>query len=162
MYSGRITKGDSMMAYVTYLVWKALDNINLNQMSHRYVSGVLQNDWNDPVDFRSLDRSQRGCYIWVSLSYKIVFSSLYHWKNVKSVIDSAVLHWTTRLMVFLRKARFGQCYLVSTRHEILSNIDRNLTGTRLRLRKRREKLKRNKIDPAWVRIPSQFYCCHNS
>ena len=60
---------------------KALDNIDLNQMSHRYVSGVLQNDWNDPVDFRSLDRSQRGCYIWVSLSYKtvnIVVSSSYH------------------------------------------------------------------------------------
>ena len=24
-------------------------------MSHRYVSGVLRNDWNDPLDFRSLD-----------------------------------------------------------------------------------------------------------
>ena len=45
--------------------------------------------------------------------------------NVKSVIDSAVLHWTTRLMVFPRNAGFGRCYLVSTRHEILSNIDRN-------------------------------------
>ena len=50
-------------------------------------------------------------------------------KNVKSVIDSAVLHWTTRLMVFPRNAGLGRCYLVSTRHEILSNIDRNLTGT---------------------------------
>ena len=60
---------------------KAADNIDLNKMSHRYVSGVLQNDWNDPVDFRSLDRSQRRCYIWVSLSYKTVntvVSSLYH------------------------------------------------------------------------------------
>ena len=60
---------------------KALDNIVLNQMSHRYVSGVLQNDWNVPVDFRSLDRSQRGRYIWVSLSYKtvnIVISISYH------------------------------------------------------------------------------------
>ena len=60
---------------------KAPDNIDLNQMSHRYVSGDLQNDWNDPVDFRSLDRSQRRCYIWVSLSYKTVntvVSSLYH------------------------------------------------------------------------------------
>ena len=37
---------------------KALDNIDLNRMSRRYVSGVLQNDWNDPLDFRSLDRSQ--------------------------------------------------------------------------------------------------------
>ena len=37
---------------------RALDNIDLNQMSHRYISGVLQNDWNDPLDFRSLDRSQ--------------------------------------------------------------------------------------------------------
>ena len=38
-------------------------------------------------------------------------------------------------MVFQRNAGFGRCYLVSTRYEILSNIDRNLTGTRLRLRK---------------------------
>ena len=38
-------------------------------------------------------------------------------------------------MVFPRKAGFGRCYLVSKRYEILSNIDRNLTGTRLRLRK---------------------------
>ena len=57
-------------------------------------------------------------------------------------------------MVFPRNAGFGRCYLVSTRHEILSNIDRNLTGTRLRLRKNR-----NKINPARVRIPSQLYCC---
>ena len=28
-------------------------------------------------------------------------------------------------MVFPRNAGFGRCYLVSTRHEILSNIDRN-------------------------------------
>ena len=41
------------------------------------------------------------------------------------LIDSAVLHWTTRLMVFPRNVGFGRCYLVSTRHEILSNIDRN-------------------------------------
>ena len=38
-------------------------------------------------------------------------------------------------MVFPRNAGFGRCYLVSTRYQILSNIDRNLTGTRLRLRK---------------------------
>ena len=56
-----------------------------------------------------------------------------------------------------RNTGFGRCYLVSTRHEILSNIDRNLTGTQLRLRKNR-----NKINPARVRIPSQFYCCHLS
>ena len=62
-----------------------------------------------------------------------------------------VLHWTTRLMVFPRNAGLGRCYLVSTRHEILSNIDRNLTGTLLRLRKNR-----NKINPARVRIPSSF------
>ena len=30
-----------------------------------------------------------------------------------------------RLIVFLRNAGFGRCYLVSTRHEILSNIDQN-------------------------------------
>ena len=46
-------------------------------------------------------------------------------------------------MVFQRNAGFGRCYLVSTRHEILSNVDRNLTGTQLRLRKNR-----NKINPA--------------
>ena len=46
-------------------------------------------------------------------------------------------------MVFPRNAGFGRCYLVSTRHEILSNVDRNLTGTQLRLRKNR-----NKINPA--------------
>ena len=121
---------------------KALDNINLKQMSHRYVSGALQNDWNDPVDFRSLDRPQRRCYIWVSLSYKTVNTVEFQFvsqKNVKSVIDSAVLHWTTRLMVFARKAGRGRCYLVSTSQEILSNIDRNITGTRLRLRKKRNK-----------------------
>ena len=101
-------------------------------MSHRYASGVLQNDWNDP-DFRSLDRSQRGCCIWVSLCYKtvnIVVSSLYYLKNLKSVTDSAVLLWTTRLMVFSLNVGFGRCYLVSTRHEILSNIDRNAKPNR--------------------------------
>ena len=40
-------------------------------------------------------------------------------------------------MVFPRKVGFGPCYLVSKRHEILSNIDRNAkpTGTRLWLQK---------------------------
>ena len=106
---------------------KALDNINLKQMSHRYVSGALQNDWNDPVDFRSLDRPQRRCYIWVSLSYKTVNTVEFQFvsqKNVKSVIDSAVLHWTTRLMVFARKAGLGRCYLVSTRREIPGIVNR--------------------------------------
>ena len=60
-----------------------------------------------------IDRSK------VSLSYKTintVVSSLYHQKNVKSLIDSAVLHWTTWLMVFPRNAGFGLCYLVSTQN----------------------------------------------
>ena len=57
-------------AWETESTRKALDNIDLNQMSHRYVSGALQNDWNDPLDFGLLYRSQRGCCIWVSLSYK--------------------------------------------------------------------------------------------
>ena len=53
-------------------------------------------------------------------------------------------------MVFPRNAGFGRCYLVSTRHEILSNIDQNIvTGTQLRLRK-----KRNQRNPARVQIPS--------
>ena len=55
---------------------KALDNIDLNQMSHRYVSGALQNDWSDPLDFRSLDRSQRGCCIWVYIVWVIKWSIL--------------------------------------------------------------------------------------
>ena len=91
---------------------KALDNIDLNQMSHRYVSGALQNDWDVPLDFRSLDRSQRGCCIWVYIVWVIKWSI---WsfpvyitqKNLKSVIDSAVLHWTTRLMVFPRNVGFS-------------------------------------------------------
>ena len=33
-------------------------------------------------------------------------------------------------MVFPRNAGFGRCYLVSTRHEILSNIDRNAKPNR--------------------------------
>ena len=71
---------------------KAIDNIDLNQISHRYVRGVLQNDSNVLVDFRSLDRSQRGRYIWVSLSYTngqychFQFISLK--KKVKSMIHS--------------------------------------------------------------------------
>ena len=120
-------------------------------MSHRYVSGVLRNDWNDPVDFRSLDRSQRGCHIWVIKRSILSFPVYITKKNVKSVIDSAVLHWTTQLMVFPRNAIFGPCYLVSTRHEILSNIDRNLTGTRLRLRK---KLNTNKSRESTNPIPA--------
>ena len=49
-----------------------------NQMSHRYVSGVLQNDWSQEVI--AVD-SQWRCYIWVTLSYKTVNTvvfSLYH------------------------------------------------------------------------------------
>ena len=67
------------------------------------------------------------------MSYKtvnIVVSSLYYLKNVKSVIDSAALHWTRRLMVFPRNVGFGRCYLVSTRHEILSNINQNTKPNR--------------------------------
>ena len=33
---------------VTCVEGKALDNIGLNQVIHRYISGVLQSDWNDP------------------------------------------------------------------------------------------------------------------
>ena len=33
-------------------------------------------------------------------------------------------------MVFPRNVGFGRCYLVSTRHEILSNIDRNAKPNR--------------------------------
>ena len=57
-------------------------------------------------------------------------------------------------MVFPRKAGFGRCYLVSTRHEILSNIDRNLTGTRLRLRKNRNKINRESANPIPVLLLS--------
>ena len=49
-------------------------------------------------------------------------------KTAKSTTDSAVLRRITWLMVVprnLAEAGFGRCYLVSTHHEILSNIDRN-------------------------------------
>ena len=39
-----------LIRQVNLILWNYL-----NQMSHRYVSGVLRNDWNDPLDFRSLD-----------------------------------------------------------------------------------------------------------
>ena len=59
----------------------------------------------------------------------------------------------------LPKERWFRSMLFSvyTSRNWLSNIDRNLTGTRLRLRKNR-----NKINPARVRIPSQLYCCRLS
>ena len=57
-------------------------------------------------------------------------------------------------MIFPRNASFGRCYLVSTRHEILSNIDRNLTGTRLRLRKNRNKINRESANPIPVLLLS--------
>ena len=69
----------------------------------------------------------RSEIVWV---IKRSISSFSVYKNLKSVIDSAVLHWTTRLMVFPRNVGFGRCYLVSTRHEILFNIDRNAKPNR--------------------------------
>ena len=118
---------------------------------------------------RSLEQANRSKdvifeLVWVlkrSILSFPVYITKKKFKSYKSHNDcnrlSCIRHWTRRLMVFPRNAGFGRCYLVSTRHEILSNIDRNLTGTRLRLRKNR-----NKINPARVRIPSQFYCCHLS
>ena len=44
---------DALLLALAKSFWKAQDNIDLNQMSHRYVSCVLQNDRNDTVDFRS-------------------------------------------------------------------------------------------------------------
>ena len=74
-----------------------------------------------------IDRSEDVIFelVWVIKRSILSFPVYITKKNVKSIIDSAVLHWTTRLMVFPRNAGFGRCYLVSTRHEILSNIDRN-------------------------------------
>ena len=69
----------------------------------------------------------RSELVWV---IKRSISSFSVYKNLKSVIDSAVLHWTTRLKVFPRNVGFGRCYLVSTRHEILFNIDRNAKPNR--------------------------------
>ena len=57
-------------------------------------------------------------------------------------------------MVFPRNAGFGRCYLVSTRHEIPYNIDRNLTGTRLRLRKNRNKINPESANPIPVLLLS--------
>ena len=48
---------------------------------------------------------------------------------------------------------------MSTRHEILSNIDRKAKPNRTRLRLRKTL---NEINPARVQIPSRFYCCHYS
>ena len=84
-----------------------------------------------------IDRSEDVIFelVWVIKRSILSFPVYITKKKVTSVIDSAVLHWTMWLMVFPRNAGFGRCYLGSTRHEILSNIDRNLTGTRLWLRK---------------------------
>ena len=68
---------------------KALDNIDLNQMSHRYVSGALLNDWNDPLNSQlplTWSIAARMLYLSLiySLSYKmvnIVVSSLYYLKK---------------------------------------------------------------------------------
>ena len=89
-----------------------------------------------------IDRSEDVIFelVWVIKRSILSFPVYITQKMVQSVLDSAVLHWTTWLMVFPRNAGFGRCYLVSTRHEILSNIDQNLTGTRLRLRKKRNKI----------------------
>ena len=84
-------------------------------------------------------------------------SSFSVYKNLKSVIDSAVLHWTTRLMVFPRNVGFGRCYLVSTRHEILSNIDRNAKPNRNSAAAPKKPIwnkSRESTDPIPVLLPS--------
>ena len=101
----------------------------------RYVTWLVSNHHRSNHDRRIMSENP-GVYIAmksavidrseVSLSYKTintVVSSLYHQKNVKSLIDSAVLHWTTWLMVFPRNAGFGRFYIVSTRHKILGAFD---------------------------------------
>ena len=56
-------------------------------------------------------------------------------------------------MVFPRNAGLGRCYLLSTRHEILSNIDWNLTGTRLRLWKKPKWNKsRESANPSFIAV----------
>ena len=97
-----------------------MDNIDLNQMSHQYVSGVFQNDWfrNDPwTSVHLIDRSEDAKFelVWVIKRSILLFPVYITLNNDKFVIDSAVLHWPTRLMVFPRNAGFGRCYLVSTR-----------------------------------------------
>ena len=60
---------------------KAIDNIDLNQMSHRYVRGVLQNDWNVLANSRHLiDRSEDVIFelVWVTKTVNIVISSSDH------------------------------------------------------------------------------------
>ena len=42
---------------VSFSGLQALDNVDLSQMSHRYFSCTLQNHCNDPLNFRSPDRS---------------------------------------------------------------------------------------------------------
>jgi len=78
-----------------------------------------------------IDRSEDVVFelVWV-IKWSILWFPVYITeKNLTSVIDSAVLHWTTRLMVFPRNVGFGWCYLVSSCHEILSSIDRNAEPT---------------------------------
>ena len=55
---------------------KAIDNIDLNQMSHRYVRGVLQNDWNDTSTLAHLiDRSEDAKFelVWVIKRLTLLF-----------------------------------------------------------------------------------------
>ena len=42
--------------------WKALDNIDLNLVSHRYVSGVLKDDHFVSARALASDRSRRGLF----------------------------------------------------------------------------------------------------
>ena len=61
-----------------------------------------------------IDRSEDVIFelVWVIKRSILLFPVYITKKNVKSVTDSAVLHWTTRLTVFPRKAGFGR-YMVT-------------------------------------------------
>ena len=61
-----------------------------------------------------IDRSEDVIFelVWVIKRSILSFPVYITKKNVKSVTDSAVLHWTTRLTVFPRKAGFGR-YMVA-------------------------------------------------
>ena len=49
-------------------------------------------------------------------------------KHLKKMLNLLLVDSADCIMVFPRNAGFGRCYFVSTRHGILSNIDRNLIG----------------------------------
>ena len=82
---------------------KALDNIDLNLVSHRYVSGVLKDDHFVSACSRAPRFWSIAARIISAIKRSIDLSSLYHWKAVQYVMDfSSILLRNTRLMAVPR------------------------------------------------------------